>query len=1146
MSKLRFYGICMLAMLVMPGCKKETPAPAPQTAQVILSVRHASTRTVLGQEDTDGFPVLWEASDQIWVRSAGLKAGKYGAKFTTDASCLYEGGKLALFSGETLESGPYVAVYPWSAVDASSDNRTIVLNIPEEQSWKNNSFGHNANLAAALWKSGDEVTFQGLAGALKLSLKGHASVSRVELIDKDESFPLWGKCTLTVEKDGSDFESFDITNDSPRRNRIILNCVEGIKLSSSASDLYFVVPAGAFARGFTLNLYDSTGQLSGTVESSQPCVMQANCLLPVTIEQPPFSGGSGTAADPNLISTAEDLMSLAELCNGDDHDVYASRHYLQTADIDMNGVDTEVIGKSSAKAFSGVYDGGNHTIGNLSPKPASDGAAGLFGYLSGATVKDLKIDGYTNNGTAGMQGVVAGQASSSTIQNISVNARVHFAKCACGGIVGYLEGGSVSGCSVTGFIQNEDYGDFQGVTVVSCVGGIAGYMENASLSDCSFQGEATSAGEQLGGIVGQIKNGTVDGCRVLEGSAVTGNNYYVGGIAGEMLTGGTISNCEVQSSVACRYPGAGGIVGWIQNGSIRDCVVGSLSNIRTGMDQTGGIAGYVYWKNTKQEVTIDGCVVYGDVAASYTVGGIVGEYNPTDNASYLNVTNCAFIGGQIVEAGYASGKWTMIGGIVAWARMGSTTATLNIVNCFSDPAEMRCDFPQAKEMDLGGFIGEQGGANASVNISGCYTTLTPARAVLNGSLDFPSGYYNYGAIVGLPNTLHITDVYYSAGFDALGKASSTSSLTRVEPVGTLALTDDTLLAKLNAFKSAYSGSFVLRNWVAGADGSPVLEGMQSNPSVGKKRPLRVSLIGDSLSTFNGYTPHNYHSSKASNGYRCHYPTSDGNVTSVAQTYWYMLTTQYLHNAVWDTNLAFSGTAVTRCTDSSKSDQYWYGQDFCTRYIENGGMGSPDIIIINGGANDWAHGIYNMLGSQKLERYPSGEVHRPGDAAMNAAYAVADAAKTLDEAKALPDATFGEAYLKLVRMMTLQYPHVKIVVLIHDTLTPDVEEALLHIAAHYGNCRAVDLYAVNGFNDFGWDFEYLLKGYQPNMPKHDLDWNSITKTGDLRKNCSDHYSAQAMKFIAEKIYNELGSWLEAPYNESGDGSINNFDNINGQW
>jgi hypothetical protein len=40
----------------------------------------------------------------------------------------------------------------------------------------------------------------------------------------------------------------------------------------------------------------------------------------------------------------------------------------------------------------------------------------------------------------------------------------------------------------------------------------------------------------------------------------------------------------------------------------------------------------------------------------------------------------------------------------------------------------------------------------------------------------------------------------------------------------------------------------------------------------------------------------------------------------------------------------------------------------------------------------------------------------------------------------------------------------------------------------------------------------------------------------------------MKFIAEKIYNELGTWLEssASYNESGDGSISNFDNINGKW
>jgi hypothetical protein len=39
----------------------------------------------------------------------------------------------------------------------------------------------------------------------------------------------------------------------------------------------------------------------------------------------------------------------------------------------------------------------------------------------------------------------------------------------------------------------------------------------------------------------------------------------------------------------------------------------------------------------------------------------------------------------------------------------------------------------------------------------------------------------------------------------------------------------------------------------------------------------------------------------------------------------------------------------------------------------------------------------------------------------------------------------------------------------------------------------------------------------------------------------------MRFIAEKIYNELGTWLEDySYNESGNGSISNFDNNNGAW
>ena len=49
---------------------------------------------------------------------------------------------------------------------------------------------------------------------------------------------------------------------------------------------------------------------------------------------------------------------------------------------------------------------------------------------------------------------------------------------------------------------------------------------------------------------------------------------------------------------------------------------------------------------------------------------------------------------------------------------------------------------------------------------------------------------------------------------------------------------------------------------------------------------------------------------------------------------------------------------------------------------------------------------------------------------------------------------------------------------------------------------MDLLAVNGFND------------QTYMPKHDYNGSS---------GC--HPNAKAMTFIANKIYEELGAWLE---------------------
>lgn len=57
----------------------------------------------------------------------------------------------------------------------------------------------------------------------------------------------------------------------------------------------------------------------------------------VYAEESYFSGGSGTEADPYLISNKSDLEALSKVINSEDADVaYKSAYYYQTNDISLN------------------------------------------------------------------------------------------------------------------------------------------------------------------------------------------------------------------------------------------------------------------------------------------------------------------------------------------------------------------------------------------------------------------------------------------------------------------------------------------------------------------------------------------------------------------------------------------------------------------------------------------------------------------------------------------------------------------------------------------------------------------------------------------------------------------------------------------
>ena len=426
-----------MMLLALAACQPREQVPEATEQIVVITATQAETRTVVGENSMGGgIPILWETSDKIWVRSALQETGSSGVAFRTRSGDISNGGRTADFRGMILNAGPYIAVYPEELVVSNKDNETVTLNVPKEQTYRENSFAKGANISAAMWATGTEVTFSSIAGSLRLRLNGFNSINKIVITDNDPKFPLWGECTLLYSASGI---TASWENDAEDCNKLVLNCGQDITLSQSSSvDFYFAVPEGAFAKGYTCELYNANGEIVSTLTDSGNHAVGRNQILTVETGQPTFVG-EGTPGQPYQISNAADLARMAELCNGEYADLFKDKSYKQTADIDMTGVPHQCIGAVKAKAFKGTYDGGGFTISNLAPSAATEAAAGLFAYVDGAEISHLNVNGYTNFGTIGEQGVIAGNAVASKFNDIKVVAHAHFVKCATGGLVGMME-----------------------------------------------------------------------------------------------------------------------------------------------------------------------------------------------------------------------------------------------------------------------------------------------------------------------------------------------------------------------------------------------------------------------------------------------------------------------------------------------------------------------------------------------------------------------------------------------------------------------------------------------------------------------------------------------------------------------------------
>ena len=245
----------------------------------------------------------------------------------------------------------------------------------------------------------------------------------------------------------------------------------------------------------------------------------------------PDSESPNSETNPYLISSEADLKALADIVvskarNGgyykQMHDITLQKEHVAIG-WNNNSYDADLY------AFKGTYDGNNKSIYNLHinkkyTSERDDAHQGFFGYIYGATIKDLNIVDCDITAYKGSGCLAGGASSNSTIQNCTVSGSIKALRGAqyIGGIVGSINSSALIDC-----INNATV---IGTAESNYVGGISGSHANGGSLINNVNNGAVYGNKYVGGITGQEYKGTFS--YNFNTGAVNGSGMYTGSLIG--------------------------------------------------------------------------------------------------------------------------------------------------------------------------------------------------------------------------------------------------------------------------------------------------------------------------------------------------------------------------------------------------------------------------------------------------------------------------------------------------------------------------------------------------------------------------------------------------------------------------------------
>ena len=293
-----------------------------------------------------------------------------------------------------------------------------------------------------------------------------------------------------------------------------------------------------------------------------------------------YDGGTGTEADPYVISSEASLKALAEAVNGGANQ--AGVYFALGDDITLTTEHTPIglfdDSQSINAPFSGNFNGRGYEIKGLSITSTDKASIGLFGsFGDGAVIKNVTVSG-TITGHARFIGAIVGITETNTtiqncVSNVVIDAKTSKAfgdNARIGGVVGYARGTNViEYCVNNGKITVTQDADAAAIAAKGFVGGVVGDIGTGTFKYCYSNADIELKGIATSYVAGVIANVSGTGLAISDCFAkgnLTANDRVTTGCVGGIVSQfggaeGTVTNCGYTGTITS--PSAETFVGYL-------------------------------------------------------------------------------------------------------------------------------------------------------------------------------------------------------------------------------------------------------------------------------------------------------------------------------------------------------------------------------------------------------------------------------------------------------------------------------------------------------------------------------------------------------------------------------------------------------